>query len=138
LLRAFDAALGVRSIDNGESTRAAADLLRDALQQQRAGKTTLAIEKLREAVLLDPLSSQLRSQLAALLLKGGAVFEAIQELEEAADLDPTSITVLRSLALLYEKRGFGRKAFETWERALVVVTAPQEREEIRKRLVALL
>ncbi len=140
LLRAVDLALGggQAGVKNGKPMGAAADLLREALAQQRAGQLPAAIDLAREAVLADPMATQTRSQLAALLIKAGAVFDAMHELEEVAHLYPGSFAALRGLALLYEKRGFPRRAISAWERALRAAPSSLERDQIRRHLMDLL
>lgn len=138
LLGAVDAIVGLAP--SGAASRAARvqALQQEALSDQRAGQLPRAIEKMREALRLEPTSAELHREVAALLLRSGEAFEAMQELEEALEIEPHSLPTLRNLALLYERRGFHKTAGEVWERVMPLTTHDAERAEIRKKVMELL
>lgn len=83
-----------------------------------AGQTDQAIEAYRKAVQLDSTTSQMRVDLASLLLDRGAEPEAIQLLQKALSIDPKLATAHVSLGNVLRARGKIEQAIAHYEKAL--------------------
>jgi Tfp pilus assembly protein PilF len=108
------------------------------MDSYKRGDIDTAIQKLEQAIRLDPLSYRLHYHLALLVGRKGDTFRAIQELETAIDIHPKSFAALKNLAVLYQKAGFKHKAIEMWERAIGQSPDDATRGQIKEHLMSLL
>jgi DNA-binding response OmpR family regulator len=112
--------------------------LQSGMESYKRGEIDAAIQKLEQAIRLDPLSYRLHYHLALLVGRKGDTFRAIQELETAIDIHPKSFAALKNLAVLYQKAGFKHKAIEMWERAIGQSPDDATRGQIKEHLMSLL
>ena len=82
------------------------------LSQDRAGKRTEASNAFREAVRLNPMSSEAHLGLGKTELASGKVQEAIAELQEALSLAPGNVQARRLLSQAYRRVGDTKRAEE--------------------------
>lgn len=126
--------------DEGASkpSASAVQAFRNALEAQKAGNTDQAEYLLKEAIEYDPFFVNAHLLLAVIYTRLKKPYQATDTLEVVIDLDPTNYKALVSLATLYEQTGFRHKAAGTWERALFAAPDDVSRENVRKKLSALL
>lgn len=124
--------------DEDEMSREAGESLARSMEAFRAGDLDSAIDHLRQAVGIDPLSFKLRYHLGLLYGRRDDIFDGIHELETAVDLQPRHFSALKNLAVLYQRAGFKHKAVEMWERALAGAPDDTTRQGIKEHLMSLL
>lgn len=83
-----------------------------------------AMEELRKARELDPLSLIIETHVALPYLFSGRIDEAIRQLEQTLDMDPSFIPALGWLGLALEVKGEYEQAIATFRRALAVDDIP--------------
>lgn len=111
----------------------------EGLARFRSGDIDGALERIEDAVRIDPYCAYLHLEHGVMLLKKkGKAYEAMRAFERTLDLDPKQFTALRSLAVLYEEHGFKNKAVEMWERAMRCSPDAETAAQMRARLLSLL
>jgi DNA-binding response OmpR family regulator len=121
-----------------EMSREAQKHLEDSARAYRAGDLGAAIEHLKAAIRIDPLSQKLHYNLALVYGKAGMVYYAISELETVLEFEPTMFQAMKNLAILYQEAGFKNKAIEMWERALSICEDDESKQKMREHLMSLL
>jgi len=121
-----------------EMSREAQKHMEVSAKAYRDGDLDTAIEHLKAAIRIDPLSQKLHYNLALVYGRAGLVYYAISELETVLELEPTMFQAMKNLAILYQEAGFKNKAIEMWERALSTCEDEESKQKIREHLVGLL
>ncbi len=121
-----------------EMSRESQKHLEDSARAYRAGDLGAAIEHLKAAIRIDPLSQKLHYNLALVYGKAGMVYYAISELETVLEFEPTMFQAMKNLAILYQEAGFKNKAIEMWERALSICEDEESKQKMREHLMSLL
>jgi len=94
-----------------------------------SGDLSGAVERLREAVRLDPNHTRAHRRLGDILLETGARREAIEELRAVARLEPNDFTAWRALAAAQLAEGLPADAAESYKR-LVALTGETEPHDL--------
>ncbi len=81
------------------------------------GDAALAIDRLREAIALDPDNPSFHATLGVFLIEGGERADAIAELQQAVALQPDDLASLRHLARQLGLAGRAAESVEIWRRA---------------------
>lgn len=93
------------------------------------GDLSGALERLREAVRLDPANSRAHRRLGDILLETGARREAIEELRMVTQLEPNDFTAWRALASAQMAEGLPADAVESYKR-LVALTGETDPNDV--------
>ncbi len=101
-----------------------------AIELYRKGQAEEAVEALREALEIDPLSARSHFVLGNILQHLERTYEAIDAYEQTTQLRPDYFPALSRLAFLYYKRGFLAKALSTWRRSLEHCDDPEQAKRI--------
>jgi tetratricopeptide (TPR) repeat protein len=110
----------------------------EALSLHKDGKTDDAIQVIRQASNIDPMSPKISFLLANLYFEKKLIYQAIAEYERTIALAPEFFAALKTLAVLYQRLGFVNKAAEMWERALKSCRDTDMREKIKEHLIRML
>ncbi|HEX7176321.1 MAG TPA: tetratricopeptide repeat protein [Pyrinomonadaceae bacterium] len=94
-----------------------------------SGDLSGAVERLREAVRLDPNHTSAHRRLGDILLETGARREAIEELRAVTNLEPNDFTAWRALAAAQLAEGLPADAAESYKR-LVALTGETEPNDL--------
>ena len=94
-----------------------------------SGDLSGAVERLREAVRLDPNHTRAHRRLGDILLETGARREAIEELRAVTRLEPNDFTAWRALAAAQLAEGLPADAAESYKR-LVALTGETEPNDL--------
>jgi len=127
---------GMSSIE--EMSYEAQKQLEESAKAYQKGDFNKAIEHLKAAIKIDPLSQKLHYNLALVYGKAGMIYYAISELETVLELDPTMFQAMKNLAVLYQEAGFKNKSIEMWERAMSVCEDEEAKKKIKEHLLTLL
>jgi len=95
-----------------------AGLFEEAIAQYREGEASEAVETLRRALAVDPLSARYHFVLGNILQHLEQHYDAIDAYESTVSLRPDYFPALSRLAFLYYKQGFLKRALETWKQSL--------------------
>ncbi len=117
-----------------QRSREANALLAHAHLHAGRGELDLALEHLREAVKLDPLSVPIREEMAGLLERQGKIDDAIRAWEAVLERFPTARTAHLRLAELWQKTGNREKAREQLTRYLEGETDARRARAIARQL----
>ncbi|MBI3070490.1 MAG: response regulator [Deltaproteobacteria bacterium] len=119
-------------------SRDAEALYGQAIALHKEGKTDDAIQTIRQAGAIDPMSPKISFLLANLYFEKKLIYQAIAEYERTIALAPEFFAALKTIAVLYQKLGFVNKAAEMWERALKSCRDTDMREKIKEHLIRML
>jgi DNA-binding response OmpR family regulator len=95
-----------------------AGLFEEAIAQYRDGQALEAVETLRRALEMDPLSARYHFVLGNILQHLEQYYDAIDAYESTVSLRSDYFPALSRLAFLYYKQGFLKRALETWNQSL--------------------
>jgi tetratricopeptide (TPR) repeat protein len=103
------------TVDHYRTSREVTRLLEESVRLRAAGNDDRALERIREAMRLQPRDERPHEQLGQVYLEQDRVDDAIREYEEAARLSPASPRAQLGLALAYRQKGDLAKSREIFE-----------------------
>jgi rhomboid protease GluP len=106
------------TVDHYRTATKVAGLLQESARLRAAGQSERALERIREAMRVQPSDERPHEQLGHLYLEQERVDDAIREYEEAARLSPASPRAQLGLALAYRQKGDLAKSREIFESLL--------------------
>jgi Flp pilus assembly protein TadD len=116
--------------------RKALDAARQAEQYSRENNTAKAIEKLEQAVRIDPLFREAQTNLGARYVRSGRLDEAVPHFQKAYDAGPPDPITCANLAWAYTRLGRFREAEAMARKALELDPGNPKAEKILRYAAA--
>lgn len=101
-----------------EKTFQAGQLVQEAMTLMRTNQMQPALDKLQQAVALDPTLEDAQCNLGVVLARMGRTPEAIAQMEKAVQLSPGRAEIWMNLANMYQANGQKVKALQTYSEFL--------------------
>lgn len=101
-----------------EKTYQAGQLVQEAVTLMRTNQMQPALDKLQQAVALDPSLEDAQCNLGVVLARLGRMPEAITQMEKAVQMSPVRAEIWMNLANMYQSNGQKDKALQTYREFL--------------------